>query len=482
MYKEHSNTGFTKLTYSHMQQPDAHVAMRLFEDPERLVKQASDIFECPREELKPDKDHVAVHVVALGDYEHYGQNRNGDAFRKKACEDRHDTFVKSGHVFVQHDNQDPEKALGRPVKSAYDKSMGRIELVLHVHKDKGQDQLHKLASDGTHGFSMACYVPFDSCNVCNTPRRGPSDPNQCEHLRDHLGKVFPDGKVACMQNDYPTWFDISFVHKPADRIAYDLQKIAASGEAASYKLAEAEGIWVPDHILARSYDGYTEKLATLQALGAVEQFYIKTSEARPMGHDFFLWELRKAASVPMQDEVLDQLRNIDIDELMPALAKRGCILSPRDFFRYVLGPDYGEMKSAMPEVLNSIRSGVFSRLLKHASSREAVCKNIYFDVDEGKDRVYASGVDNDLCKKAFVEAENTNSVSTGLVNRRVIETTMTGKPATVVKQAAQHEDLHPAALVYAAYKLSAVQAVIKMANNIDDAVVTAVAAAQNVMA
>jgi hypothetical protein len=79
------NEGFTKLTYSHLQQPEVEAAMHMFEDPDKLVKSAGMNFDCASDDLKPDKDHVAIHVVALGDYEHYGQNRNGDAFRKKAC-------------------------------------------------------------------------------------------------------------------------------------------------------------------------------------------------------------------------------------------------------------------------------------------------------------------------------------------------------------------------------------------------------------
>ncbi|NDG53642.1 MAG: hypothetical protein EBY39_11565, partial [Flavobacteriia bacterium] len=40
----------------------------------------------------PDKDHFMVHLIAMGDGEAYGPNRNGDWWPKKANQTYHDTF------------------------------------------------------------------------------------------------------------------------------------------------------------------------------------------------------------------------------------------------------------------------------------------------------------------------------------------------------------------------------------------------------
>ncbi len=62
-----------------------------------------------------------------------------------------------------------------------------------------------------------------------------------------------DGKIVGTYNDEPHFFDYSIVTRPADRIAYSL-KIAADEVVDSAKLAEAEGIWVPDNIAIQSKD------------------------------------------------------------------------------------------------------------------------------------------------------------------------------------------------------------------------------------
>lgn len=121
-----------------------------------LNKQASTIFGKEYEDLKPDDKHVGIHVVALGDAEHYGENRNGDLFSKKACVEYHPTFVKYGHVFRHHRNKDPEKSIGIIKASAYNEPMGRIELFIHADKEKAAPEIERLEKEGEIPFSMAC--------------------------------------------------------------------------------------------------------------------------------------------------------------------------------------------------------------------------------------------------------------------------------------------------------------------------------------
>ena len=44
-------------------------------------------------EYAPDKNHFMLHVVAMGDQETYGPNKNGDGFPKEALEKYHPTFI-----------------------------------------------------------------------------------------------------------------------------------------------------------------------------------------------------------------------------------------------------------------------------------------------------------------------------------------------------------------------------------------------------
>ena len=152
-----------KLIYSDQLPNDLDRRMTMIEDPEKFAKKASVSFDFPSEALRPPKGYVGIHTVALGDWEHYGMNRNGDAFTKDACQKYHHTFVKHGHVFRNHDNKDPKNAIGKIAASVYNEPMGRIELVIWADEKKAAPELHKLAKEGTHSFSMACTVPNDRC-------------------------------------------------------------------------------------------------------------------------------------------------------------------------------------------------------------------------------------------------------------------------------------------------------------------------------
>jgi len=127
--------------------------------------------------LTPKKDHSVVHLIAMGDAEYYGMNRNGDIFFKQGqmmdipepfdgvtrkvqihCGnvDRHHTFEKYAHVYRNHKNKDPKKSQGDVLKSAHNDEMSRVELLVQLHNGKWATELHKLASGDPVEFSMAC--------------------------------------------------------------------------------------------------------------------------------------------------------------------------------------------------------------------------------------------------------------------------------------------------------------------------------------
>ena len=217
----------TKLLYSADFDPIVGVGAELITRQGELTKQASTIFGKEYSDMKPDDRHVGIHVVALGDAEHYGQNRNGDLFTKKACVEYHPTFVKYGHVFRHHRNKDPETAIGEVKFAAYNEPMGRIELFIHADKEKAAPELERLEKEGEIPFSMACRVPNDRCTICGALRKHAGDESECEHVRDHLGEQYEDGRKVGTYNDEPQFFDISFVGRPADRIAWNLKVASA---------------------------------------------------------------------------------------------------------------------------------------------------------------------------------------------------------------------------------------------------------------
>lgn len=243
-------------------------------DRDRFVKRASysllqDLAGL-REKIAADE--VLVHMLAIGATEDYGANRNGDGFRRATCEQYHPTFVKYARFYRNHENKNPAKSYGRIIKSAWHSPMKRVELLVALNADDvaarrngglvADRELEKLASQKDIPVSMACRVAYDVCSYCGN--QAPSTDQYCTSpreggmckaggLRDNIGALVEiDGGIHQLHadNPHPTFFDISHVFRPADRIAYvtgQLEKAAAvSGRVIkSADLARQLGVVVP---------------------------------------------------------------------------------------------------------------------------------------------------------------------------------------------------------------------------------------------
>ena len=323
--------------------PDIGAKFAEFDSP-AMAKEAETIFGRSYDSLKPTDDkYVGIHLTALGDEETYGPNRNGDAFPKEACVRYHDTFVKHGHVFSHHHNDaEKDEILGAIKASAYNEKMARVELFIWADKEKAKEGLDTLEKTGECAFSMACRVPWDECSICGAHRRNGKDPNMCVHIREQLGKVAEDGKVAFMRNVLPDFFDISFVTRPADRIAWSLKVAEASpnGMATSEVLAKAAGVeepaWLEPGILADKRD-----IVRLLA----DQYEAHARDARTAG---FMAPVAKVAESLFDDATVDTLRRMPIKEAMAFLADRGAFMGPDAFCRYAMGSKSAEYAEIGP--------------------------------------------------------------------------------------------------------------------------------------
>jgi len=452
--------GMTKLIFSDsLPGGQANFNISMIEDPKSFTKQAS-VFGNNNTDLTPDKDHVGLHVLALGESERYGFNRNGDAFTKKACVEFHDTFVKHGHVYEHHQNKDPKKKLGDIVKSAYNPEMGRIELFIHAHKDKAAEHLDKLASEGDLAYSMACRVQEDRCSECDQMRSSSRDPRQCSHVAMNLGKTAEDGTFTGTYNDKPKFFDISFVYRPADRIAWNLSKAASAGYVSgvdSITLAETTGLWTPPE-LSMSEGQPTEKLAILKKLAGFEAKYRSIAHNGPLDHnDVVLWELRKAASISLDDSFISDLRRYEPEDVLPTLARNKIILDPESYCKYAMGTDLGQLHTHMDEVKQAC-DGVFSRLLKEGGAYQ-VCSDSYYDfVTPSK---YVVPHSNVLSTKLAM-VKSAASFGNEEVMQRAVESTAAGISPEVNDGSSSSNTISQVAKVvsekYASYKLASINA------------------------
>ena len=195
------------------------------------------------EGFKPDPNYLYLHVIAMGAGEYYGCNKNGDYFPERALKIYHKTFETTAKIFKEHDNKEYSKSYGYVAKAYYNPIMHRVELLLAVNKHDAPDIVIKVERGEIPEVSMGCRVPHDVCSICGN--KSANKLQYCDHIRHSLKKIMPDGRQAFMLNLQPTFFDISFVFRRADKIALTLKKVATEASSLEHiqdveKLAEID--------------------------------------------------------------------------------------------------------------------------------------------------------------------------------------------------------------------------------------------------
>jgi len=154
---------------------------------------------------------VAFYNRALGSYEAFGLNRNGDGFDRAELMRKHSTFVENAHYFRHHQNRDTALSRGRPVASAFNEQTDMVDLIIVADMDKCAEQIehvHKLAS-----------APYG------------------------MRAVLSDGQICGVKNPNPKFFDISDVVIGAAPESETLLKVASfGGGMGGAELAEILGL------------------------------------------------------------------------------------------------------------------------------------------------------------------------------------------------------------------------------------------------
>jgi len=217
---------------------------------------------------RPDRYYIVIN--ALGSYEYWGCNRNGDAFPEKGLSHLslrtdmgsdndygYKTFEYYAKFYFHHINKNPDKSFGEVVFSHWNAPMHRVELIVAADPIKAKDVVDAIENSIPVNVSMGCRVRYDSCGICGNKAR--TRTQYCIHLKNHmrevidkdtaekwsreLGKIIRPGTQVFAINDYPKFFDISKVYIGADRTSYALGKAASLGYTIlSVDLAEAYGV------------------------------------------------------------------------------------------------------------------------------------------------------------------------------------------------------------------------------------------------
>jgi hypothetical protein len=279
-------------------------------DGKGLIKQAADSrINQFAASIKPDADKIYVHILALSAGEYFSSNRNGDFFTEQNLIDSHHTFVTSpAHIFRNHVNKRAEIAIGQVIFSIYNERMRRVEVVAWIDKVKGADIVERLERGNFPATSMACRTPGDTCSICGN--YATTLQSYCDHLRNDLNKIYPDGRKVMALNLAPlTFFDMSIVVRPADVTSSVLQKLASAERViGSAEAAEAEGIT----------DAPIVKKATLKKLSEL----IKEVDGQIVDYDHALDPILLRVADP-EAKLISLLRNFPLPEVATTLAHMG---------------------------------------------------------------------------------------------------------------------------------------------------------------
>lgn len=363
------------------------------------------------ESLRPSNNSIYVLVNAMGASEYYGSNINGDAFTE-ACllhmpDDWRDdpaldkvkgkswhygfpTFY-GAHPFAHHRNKDPSRAFGEVELAAWNKHMHRVELVCRIDKDKceqfgGVPVWDRIRAGQFPDVSMGCKVLFDTCSICLDKKvyqdahetydktkhdhlghavlefhkklkekngvgiRGLSITRKdyCEHASKQMNKILKDGRKVWVFNDFPRFFDISFVFIGADKTAKMMLKIADAGtiySIPSAKVAEDLGymeLWHPESTTRE----HMEKSAEIGDTSLKVAFLGKSAKLKrgeiikdivPDGQGDKVVPLNTTEEKELPKELLDIISQSNpLEEILSTLGGLGTVLRPREFQRVIL--------------------------------------------------------------------------------------------------------------------------------------------------
>lgn len=351
------------------------------------------------DKLRPDPNKVYVLVNALGAGEYWGSNINGDYFPEGALIHRgpvygYETFYQA-FPYKHHVNKDPSRSFGKVELSAWHDGMKRVELVVCIDRDLAQkfgaqDICDKLDHGLFPDVSMGCKVPYDLCSKCTdwekyreaqatfdpskhksvgvavlefhkrNPIRGLSVTRNdyCQHLRTQLNRILEDGTKVYAINDFPRFFDISFVFIGADKTAKVMAKLAhASGQrfevVPSWKVAEDLGYGQPS--VEKGFEKAAEALEAAlmepaqEKVAGVAEVRAKLREKKASHNKGAEIEKEVVPSqfggkaVPVDhptpdlpNPVLDQMGSCPLHEALSTPTTMGMLLRPREFQRITI--------------------------------------------------------------------------------------------------------------------------------------------------
>lgn len=445
-------------------------------DKQALVKRAGAEFVEKIADIKFARDEVPVHLIAIGATEDYGPNRNGDGFTRDCCKKYHHTFEKFARFYRDHANKNPAKSFGLVKASYYNEPMRRIELICALNGSKeaadrnggllADKELEKLASDQEIPVSMACKIPFDKCSACGNSARTRAEycdsienGGHCKAggLKHNIGRVLEDGHILHADNPDPSFFDISHVFRPADRIAYvsgQLQKAASAGLICGAELAEQLGVTFPAALAAANLGTKRAQAQfhTLLTLADTEKTLIAQGLTKNAAQSAAGLAYALAPPIAADDPIIAN-DFVKLSEVLRGLADAGVVLPPRDFLTLVVK----QAGAGLVAAVSAASVNIFDRLSEQANIASALENNVYFPADKASPavRMWAEKV---ALTHSVLEQRVQKQAYTAALRR--VELKQLSEKTAAVTQAVNTLAEH-----YALYKIAALTAIAEKCGN-----------------
>lgn len=173
-------------------------------------------------------------------------NQNYDAWPSEELKKSYRTFIGKP-VFVNHANEDPEKARGKVIAARYVEAGDDkyVEVIQEVDAKRFPKLAREIREGGLDSVSMGVEAGITKCSYCGNTAT--DEPEFCEHVRHHKGEYLPrknkkTGKtedVLVYENCYKLgFFELSYVFEPADETAV-VSRVLVAGRRHGYGEIEA---------------------------------------------------------------------------------------------------------------------------------------------------------------------------------------------------------------------------------------------------
>jgi hypothetical protein len=352
------------------------------------IKRASAI-EALLDGYTPHSGKTAIHTIAMTSSDHFGFNRNGDGWKEANLRRDHPTFVSDAKVYRHHNNKPSSPSFGVVKASAYNEDMHRVELLMELDNEKCAEELALLEKDGSYPVSMACRVPHDVCSICGNKAKHRGE--YCKHASHEMGQIYDDGRMVGVDNPSSTFFDISRVVRPADRVAWTLNKVASGEVQGGAILAEELGYTLPFELLLESLPKTaSERAQIIQKLSEMEKRV--PAKVKPLSCRAIDCEVEEQV-----EKAAKYSNSLQFDSVMRAFTDRNIMLNPSEFVHLVTGNPVAE-KTAQD--VRACLPGIYTQLIN--SDEEEIWKeSMYEPAEMAVTGRIAEIADNLMAKRAL---------------------------------------------------------------------------------